>query len=296
MILSFKQHITEDLDTETKLKKLGLKRGGMGFKIGKVIGGEVYVHKQYENQFPQDALNKAKSYLPKDYTYHVVKYNPKTGTFSFITSNDFDTNPEPSVNHVITVKSDGTVKQQKDSGWIYHHKWQWVADDYKGFDVEKEKQRSIKWSSLDGVDKSRIGQRKHWDDNVVPRLQESILQNKILNPSPNNIKKAKQFLLTKWKERAIERNSKEPTDLTNACKFVSIFAQKIFGGKIEGNYHHQYNILPNGEVLDLTDGAGNTSDKIYHDKKFFGNKEHKQSMESCENRVNQWVKEFYENF
>jgi hypothetical protein len=179
-MIRFKQFINESPDLDLKLKKLGLKRGGMGFKIGKVIGGEVYVHRNYENQFPQDLLNTAKSYIPKGYDYQVVKYNPKLGTFSFIKSSDFDTNPEPSVNGGITVKPDGTAKEFKDAGWIYHHKWEWVDDDYKGFDVEKEKQRSLKWSSLDGVDKTRIGQRKHWDTNVIPRLSENKVYDYVL--------------------------------------------------------------------------------------------------------------------
>ena len=172
-MLSFKQFITEDADTDTKLKKLGLKRTTKFGKIGKEIGGEIYLHRQYENTFPEDLLNTAKQSLPENFDYQVVKYNPKTGVFSFIVSNDFDTNEEPSVNGGITVKPDGTAKPFKDAGWIYHHKWEWVADDYKGFDVQKSKERSLKWSSLDGIDKARIGQRKHWDDNVVNRITES---------------------------------------------------------------------------------------------------------------------------
>jgi hypothetical protein len=173
-MISFKQFICEAPETDIALKKLGLKRTNKFGGIGKEIGGEVYLHKHYEHTFPQDLLNKAKSFLPEDFQYNIVKYNPKTGVFSFIISNDFDTNPEPSVNGGVTVKPDGTAKPFKDAGWIYHHKWQWVADDYKGFDVEKNKQRSLKWSGLDGVDKSRIGQRKHWDDNVMPRITESL--------------------------------------------------------------------------------------------------------------------------
>lgn len=172
MVIKFKQFITEDHDLDTKLRKLGLKRGGMGYKIGKVIGGEIYVHKNYENQFPDVPLHNAKNALPKNFKYDVVKFNPKSGVFSFIVSNDFDSNPEPSVNGGITVKPDGNAKPFKDAGWIYHHKWQWVDDDYKGFNVDKEKKRSLQWSSLEGVDKSRIGQRKHWDTHVVPRLKD----------------------------------------------------------------------------------------------------------------------------
>jgi hypothetical protein len=89
----------------------------------------------------------------------------------------------------ITVKADGSAKPFKEAGWIYHHKWQWVSDDYKGFDVEKNKQRSLQWSSLDGVDKSRIGQRKHWDDNVMPRITEAVSKDEVLiEPSVSELK------------------------------------------------------------------------------------------------------------
>lgn len=117
--------------------------------------------------------------------------------------------------------------------------------------------------------------------------------NESLEPTDDNIKQVKQFVLKMWKERAKENNKSEPSDLTNACKFSSVFGQKIFGGKVEGNYHHQYNVLPDGTKLDLTDGAGGTQYKLYHDKKFYGNREHKQSLDSIQPRIEDWVKKFY---
>lgn len=173
-MITFKQYITES-ETEQQLKKLGLRRGGAGYKVGKVIGGEVYAHKQYEEQFPQDELKTAKAVLPKDFTYDAVKYNPKTKVFSFIKSNDFDEKHEPSVHGGITVKPDGTYKPFKDTGWIWHHKWMWVGDDYKGFDVERSKQRSKEWTDVvnkKGISKSKIGQRKFWDAEVEPHLEK----------------------------------------------------------------------------------------------------------------------------
>jgi hypothetical protein len=129
------------------------------FPVGKEIGGCVYAHRLYERQFPD--IRRAKAKLPKGFKYDVVKYNVKTKMFSFMISEDFDTNPEPSVNGGISVGF--KLKTFKDAGWIYHHKWMFVADDYKGFDVEASKKRSQKWTRLKGIDKSRIGQRKFWD-------------------------------------------------------------------------------------------------------------------------------------
>ena len=171
MIPSFKQFLIES-DIDAQLKKHGIKRTNKFAGIGKEIGGEVYLHRDYEYTLPPELLKVAKQSIPEDYDYQVVKFNPKTGTFSFIKSNDFDTEHEPSVNGGITVKADGSSKPFPDAGWIYHHKWLWVADDYQGFDVEESKRRSLNWVSLPNIDKSRIGQRTFWNKNVTNRLGE----------------------------------------------------------------------------------------------------------------------------
>jgi hypothetical protein len=168
----FKQFYESSNELDTQLRKLGLKRTNKFNHIGKEIGGEVYCHKQYEDQFPGDVLAAAKVKLPEDFDYQVVKYNPKNNAFSFIKSNDFDSDPEPSVNGGMVVKADGTTKRFGDCGWIYHHKWMWVADDYTGFDVQESKLRSLEWASLPGVDRTRIGQRKFWNTNVIPLLDK----------------------------------------------------------------------------------------------------------------------------
>lgn len=137
------------------------------YPVGKEIGGDIYAHRQYEKQFP--GVSVAKRQLPKKFTYHVVKFNPKSGVFSFIVSSDFDSNHEPSMEGGLRVGPDG-VKEFKGAGWIYHHKWMFVADDYKGFNVEESKGRSEKWTALKGIDKSRIGQRAYWETHVLGRI------------------------------------------------------------------------------------------------------------------------------
>lgn len=116
-----------------------------------------------------------------------------------------------------------------------------------------------------------------------------------LAPTEENIKKAQDFVLQKWKERAEEYNLPTPTDLSKSCKASSMFAQRIFGGKIKGSYSHQYVELDNGKILDLNIDAEDVKALDIphrHDKSFFGNPEHKQSMRSLEPRVDRWVKEF----
>ena len=115
----------------------------------------------------------------------------------------------------------------------------------------------------------------------------------VLPATPENISDAKSFVFEKWKERAKERGREEPSDLTDACKFASMFARQIFGGKLQGNHDHQY-VVKDGQRIDLTDAAGITSDPYKHDKKFWGNREHKESLESNMPRVNKWIQEFTE--
>lgn len=127
-----------------------------------------------------------------------------------------------------------------------------------------------------------------------------------------NIERAKAFVLKKWIERWHERNpngptynaffgwDREPTDLSSACKFSSMFAQRVFGGQLRGNIDHQFVKLPDGRILDLNIDAEDvrklraSGDPHRHDRAFWGNPEHLDAMKSCEPRVGQWVSEFLE--
>jgi hypothetical protein len=144
--------------------------------VGKVMGSVIYIHKNYENQLPQEALRLAKSKLPKNYDYTTVKYDKKYGTFSFIQSPDFDTADEPIVGMSIKITPEGgkIITPQAKDPLIWHHKWQWVGDDYKGFDIEASKIRSKKWQNIVNKDKeilSRIGRKSYWDKNIIPLLK-----------------------------------------------------------------------------------------------------------------------------
>lgn len=140
-------------------------------KVGKRIGGDLYVHKNYAVQagVPEDILKSAMSRLPQGYDFVAVKYNAKDGSISFIESPDFDTANEPAVGNAIKVYPDGTMKQTKPLAdpMIWHHKWQWVPDDYPGFDVSKSKERSDAWKSKLGTNRevsSRIGRQSYWQN------------------------------------------------------------------------------------------------------------------------------------
>jgi hypothetical protein len=117
---------------------------------------------------------------------------------------------------------------------------------------------------------------------------------KTLPPTEENIRRAKAFVLRRWKERAKEMGRPEPTDLSNACKFASLFAQRLFGGRLRGNWHHQWAEV-RGQIVDLTDAAGVDlpPEEIYeHDDDFWMNDEHEASLATCRPRVETWVNFF----
>ncbi|MEI6538667.1 MAG: hypothetical protein WCO86_03955 [Planctomycetota bacterium] len=153
------------------MKDSALPKRSARFKVGKEIGGAVYVHKQYESLLPE-SVQKAKLFLPPEFSYTVVKFKLSDETVSFIQSSDFDSADEPAVEDLYTIKTDGSVsfRRKLPDPWIYHHKWLFVSDDYTEFDVAASKQRSALWLSLNDVDKSRIGRKSYWEKHVLPRI------------------------------------------------------------------------------------------------------------------------------
>ena len=59
------------------------------------------------------------------------------------------------------------IQESPKNPLIYHHKWLFVKDDYKGFNVDESKQRSIDWKTKLGVDRvltSKIGRLSFWNN------------------------------------------------------------------------------------------------------------------------------------
>ncbi len=160
-------------DIFTILEAVKLPRRASKYGVGKLIGGKLYMHKQYDNVLPPEILNNAKRFL-NGFEYNIVTYDAKTGNITFTQSPDFDTAPEPTVGNQLVVKQDGTTRMLKPHAdpWIYHHKWLMVQDDYQGFDVEESKQRSLAWMSVPDIDYKRIGKKSFWERNVVPLIRK----------------------------------------------------------------------------------------------------------------------------
>ena len=140
----------------------------------KKIGTKLYVHKSNIsaiNKMSPALYCRAKlvcySHLPDGAYFDVVRVDTKTMEVAYIQSSDWDTAHEPSVGDCWAVKLDGTTKLTKQKGQIYHHKWQFVSEDYGGFDVQESKERSAHWESIlprTREVKCRIGYRKYWNE------------------------------------------------------------------------------------------------------------------------------------
>lgn len=116
----------------------------------------------------------------------------------------------------------------------------------------------------------------------------------LLPLTEENATRSASFLLRKWKERASERREAEPADLSNSCKFVTLFVKHVFGGHIEGHHAHQFNVI-DGRVVDINRDAADVRrlpDPHAHDESFFANPDHLDSLASCMPRVSRWIDEF----
>ena len=130
------------------------------FEIAQVLQS---VHKDYELY---SWLEKCILYMNSNsLKYEVIKVNIKDRTVSLIDSPDWDTAKEPTVGDSILFKLDGgIIKRRKGGTNVYHNKWQFVKDTYKGFDTREARERTDEWNSIPGIEnhKSRIENKKYW--------------------------------------------------------------------------------------------------------------------------------------
>lgn len=135
----------------------------------KKIGNCYWVHKTALNQFDKEIVN----YITKkmelvNKPYDVIRYDSKGESVSFIKVQDWDKQKEPVLVYSIRVSKDNVVKIRKesfDNPNIYHQKELFVNSNYKGFSVEKAKERTSKWKSLK-LDSKRIGRLKYWKQKI----------------------------------------------------------------------------------------------------------------------------------
>ena len=132
------------------LKGSSIKRSTK-YGVGKEIGGEIYFHKVYADDIiPDEVLSQAEHLLEENhpgFEYNCLKYNPKTGVVAFQEAPDFDSAREPIVGDYVSVNTNTGVVKTGHSNYIWHHKWNWVKNDYSGFDVEASWNWSKEWLS-----------------------------------------------------------------------------------------------------------------------------------------------------
>lgn len=105
---------------------------------------------------------------------------------------------------------------------------------------------------------------------------------------------AKVFFFRKWCELAAEKHKRPPADLSGACKYGSLFMNRVFGGSIRGHYEHQYNFI-GGRIVDLSHDSldvGRITNPYLHEPEFFAIPEKNASLDRCLPRVDVWVEEF----
>jgi len=137
---------------------------------GKKVGRQIYVHKNYADEvLGSKMLGLAQAVLKNtmpEFQYNCVMYNG--GYIRFDSAPDFDAAREPHVGRYVSVNLFRARREQiGESNHIWHHKWLWVKDDYKGFDVAQSKRWSQLWLGrvaeiAKGTDKSFCEQLKKY--------------------------------------------------------------------------------------------------------------------------------------
>lgn len=144
------------------------------FGVGKLIGGFLYLHRNYIPDLPeelQQQIQTAATYLNGD-DFNVVKVAMNTPDVTFINSPDFDSADEPTTGPYAKVSGENVKRGNSQAIW--HHKWLWVKDDYQGFDVNKSFERSQAWLTIPDIDFARIGNKELWQREYVPRINKLI--------------------------------------------------------------------------------------------------------------------------
>ncbi len=140
--------IDEDLSPLKTLKGSVIKRSSK-YGVGKEIGGQIYFHKNYVDDICPNLYELAKDILEEEYPdfkYNCLMYDKKKpDTLRFDEAPDFDSAREPMPGTMLSVDTSTGKIIKRYSPQIWHHKWLWVKDDYKGFDVEESYEWSKKW-------------------------------------------------------------------------------------------------------------------------------------------------------
>ena len=119
------------------------------YGVGKEIGGKIYVHMNYFHLvISPDTFLDAANQLPYGFVFNCMMIDLKKNVIRFDEAPDFDSAREPHPGDFIEVNLSTKEIRRGHSDMIWHHKWMWVADDYKGFDVNESYEWSKRWTQV----------------------------------------------------------------------------------------------------------------------------------------------------
>lgn len=176
------KQVTSDPELESlkaALARFGLKRES---PAGRMLGTRWQAHRdQVREIVPTSVLGlaqrAAEEFCPAMIRIHnAFHYNLADQSFSFDYSPDFDHSDEPVLAASFRVEADGSsqfIPIAMDP-IIWPHKWLWVTDGYRGFDVKKSMQRSLWLCSLSPMNE----QRKHYRRAAWLNFLDSLVEKK----------------------------------------------------------------------------------------------------------------------
>lgn len=139
----------------------------------KKVGFSMYAHKSNIDEIVSkisnvnkrnliEAVRKMNEEIGKPFV--VIKVNTENGNISLIDSETWDTINEPIVGDSYCFAADGTYKVIRGGTKVYHNRWQFVSDNYIGFDIEEAKKRTETWNKIPNIKKlkSKIGNVTFW--------------------------------------------------------------------------------------------------------------------------------------
>lgn len=147
-MIKLKKILIENVNVLKTLRGTPIKR--YKNNVGKHFGTQIYVHKQYASEVvPSELLTAAANTLKKSnpsFKYNSIMFDAKAKIIRFDEAPDFDSAREPHVGNYIIINPDQSIRAGRSNN-IWHHKWLWVKDNYRGFDVNKSKEWSRLWLS-----------------------------------------------------------------------------------------------------------------------------------------------------
>jgi len=158
--------------------------------VVKIINKSYYVHKSNLNELitmlSLDDVNKLMDtcYYNMTISYDVIKIDILNNTISFIKCKGWDEYPEPWVVETTVFSYNDPRIPKRNLKYtknypVYHNKWMFVSDNYKGFDIQKSKVRTkIIESTIQTYrqDRRKIGFLDYWqkllEDNNISLMEE----------------------------------------------------------------------------------------------------------------------------